>query len=86
MNNAIITNIDNSTRIIPDDGYSIKFKQADGSYTYSDGFVQIPNSRIDEVLPNIEVIPSTDVPPEPMPEEDVPVDVALDELTEVILK
>lgn len=88
MTNAVIEYLENSVRIIPDEGYCVRMLNKDDTYSYSDGFVQIPNDAYDEskvdtiLIKDIPPVPPEPVPPEPEP--DVDSDTALTELEEVI--
>lgn len=88
IDNTTIEYEGNSTRLIPNEGYSIRFKQEDGSFTYSDGFVQISNSILDDFMPNIDTILTAAIPEpmtEPIPEnEELDFEQAYHELTEVL--
>lgn len=81
MMKAKVINVENSIRVIPDDGYSIVMIDDAGNNSYADDFVQFPVELYDES--KIDTIPTSDIPV-PVPEIEVDSDTALNELTEVI--
>lgn len=86
MINATVTKINDSIKIEPYDGYSIRIAQENGTYIYSDGFVQFPLDKETKLLPLMDTILISDIPSEPTLEENEEIDYksAYEEITEVI--